>query len=178
MKKVNKSRDFIAFLLDRFTSRPHANAKMLQNEEQIIMRKTILFPLLLVALVFSFTSCSLTRPKIEDCEWKMQTIAHIENNCVIYDAVEENSLHPDAKVIDMTLVAKGGKVVITDATNNKTYEGSYTVSGKNPKGTDYIITMDGKTARATVAKTTFADGTKKPTLPITLDGYSMCFYEK
>ena len=143
------------------------------------MRKTVLLPLLLVALILLFASCSMTRPKIEDCEWKMQTISHVENNGVVYDAVEEEgSLFSYAKVIDMTLVAKDGKIVITDATNNKTYEGSYTVSGKNPRGTDYIININGKTARATVAMTTYADGTKKPTLPITLEGYSMYFYEK
>ena len=36
--------------------------------------------------------------------------------------------------------------------------------------------LGGKTGYATVAMTTYADGTEEPTLPITLDGYSMYFY--
>ena len=76
----------------------------------------------------------------------------------------------------MTLVAKDGKITITNVTNNKTYEGTYTVSGRNPVGTDYHITIDGKSGYAGVAMTTYADGSEEPTLPITLDGYSMYFY--
>ena len=143
------------------------------------MRKIILLPLLFAALIFSLSSCSLTRPKIEDFEWKMKTIVHIEENSVVYDAVEEESpLHPYAKIIDMTLIANNGKITITDATNNKIYEGNYTVSGKNPKGTDYDITISGKPAHATVAMTTYRDGTKEPTLPITFEEYSIYFYKK
>ena len=102
---------------------------------------------------------------------------HAEDNRVVYDAVaEESSTHPEAKIIEIILVAKDGKIIITDVTNNNTYEGTYTVSGRNPKGTDYHITIDGKSGYAGVAMTTYADGSEEPTLPITLDGYSMDFY--
>ena len=76
----------------------------------------------------------------------------------------------------MPYLAKDGKITITDVTNNKTYEGTYTVSGRNPEGTDYHITIHGKSGYAGVAMTTYADGTKEATLPITLGGYSMYFY--
>ena len=141
------------------------------------MKKIISILLLATTLIFALSACGMGKPKIEDYEWKMRTIMHAEDNQVIYDAAaEESSIHPEAKIIEMALVAKDGKITITDVTNNKTYEGTYTVSGRNPEGTDYNITIDGKSGYATVAMTTYADGTEEPTLPISLDGYSMYFY--
>ena len=141
------------------------------------MKKATSILLLMLIMLFALSACGMGKPKIEDYEWKMRTIVHIEDNQSVYDAAEEeSSAHPEAKIIEMTLVAKDGKITITDVTNGKTYEGSYTVSGRNPKGTDYHITIDGRSGYATVAMTTYADGTQEPTLPITFDGYSMYFY--
>jgi len=141
------------------------------------MKKIVSILLLATMLIFALSACGMGKPKIEDYEWKMRTIMHIEDNQSVYDAAEEeSSTHHEAKIIEMTLVAKDGKITITDVTNNKTYEGTYTVSGRNPEGTDYHITIDGKTGYAGVAMTTYADGSEEPTLPISLDGYSMYFY--
>ena len=141
------------------------------------MKKIVSIILLATMLIFALSACGMGKPKIEDYEWKMRTIIHAEDNQVVYDAAaEESSTHPEAKIIEMTLVAKDGKITITDVTNSKTYEGTYTVSGRNPEGTDYNITIDGKSGYATVAMTTYADGTEEPTLPISLDGYSIDFY--
>ena len=141
------------------------------------MKKIISILLLLSIAVFALSACGMRKPKIEDYEWKMRTIAHVEGEQLVYDAAaEESTTHPEAKIIEMTLVAKDGKITITDVTNGKTYEGTYTVSGRNPEGTDYHITIDGKSGYAGVAMTTYADGSEEPTLPISLDGYSMYFY--
>ena len=141
------------------------------------MKRTIFILLLISAVMLAFSACGIRKPKIEDYEWKMRTIAHIEGEQLVYDAAaEESTAHPEAKIIEMTLVAKDGKITITDVTNGKTYEGSYTVSGRTPEGTDYNITIDGKSGYAGVAMTTYADGSEEPTLPISLDGYSMYFY--
>ena len=141
------------------------------------MKKIVSILLLAATLMFALSSCGMGKPKIEDYEWKMRTIAHIEGEQLVYDAAaEESTAHPEAKIIEMTLVAKDGKITITDVTNGKTYEGTYTVSGRNPKGTDYHITINGKSGYAGVAMTSYADGSEEPTLPISLDGYSMYFY--
>ncbi len=141
------------------------------------MRKTITVLLLVTTMIFTLSACGVGKVKIEDYEWRMRTITHIEDNQVLYDAAaEESTTHPEAKIIEMTLVAKDGKIMITDVTNNKTYEGTYIVSDRNPEGTDYHITIDGKSGYAGVAMTTYADGTEEPTLPISIDGYSMYFY--
>ena len=141
------------------------------------MKKITSILLLAATLIFALSACGMGKPKIEDYEWKMRTIAHVEGEQLVYDAVaEESTSHSEAKIIEMTFIAKDGKITITDVTNSKTYEGTYTVSGRNPEGTDYHITIDGKTGYAGVAMTTYADGSEEPTLPISLDGYSMYFY--
>ena len=75
----------------------------------------------------------------------------------------------------MTLTAKDGEITITDTTNGKTYNGTYEVMQKTPKGTDYEIIIDGVTGYATVSPTEYYDGSEIPTLPINIDGYSMYF---
>ena len=141
------------------------------------MKKIISILILTLTSIFVLSACGMGKPKIEDYEWKMRYVMHGEDNQMVMDAAaEEISTHPEAKIIEMTLVAKDGKITITDITNNKTYEGTYTVSGRDPKGTDYHIMINGKSGFACVAMTTYADGTEEPTLPISLDGYSIDFY--
>lgn len=141
------------------------------------MKRTISIIILIVTLTIALSACGMGKVKIEDYEWKMRTIMHGEDNQVVVDAVgEDDPAHPEAKIIDMTLTAKDGKITITDHTYNKTYEGTYKVEQKTPAGTDYKITIDGKEGYATVAMTTYADGTEEPTLPINLGTHSIYFY--
>ena len=141
------------------------------------MKKIVSILLLAATLMFALSACGMGKPKIEDYEWKMRYVMHGEDNQFVMDAMaEESSTHPEAKIIEMTLVAKDGNITITDITNNKTYEGTYTVSGRDPKGTDYRVTIDGKSGFACVAITTYADGTEEPTLPINLGTHSFYFY--
>ena len=141
------------------------------------MKRTISILILIATLTIALSACGLGKVKIEDYEWKMRTIMHGEDNQVVVDAVGEyDTAHPEAKIIDMILTAKNGKITIKDNTNNKTYEGTYTVEQKTPAGTDYKVTIDGKEGYATVAMTTYADGTEEPTLPINLGTHSIYFY--
>lgn len=141
------------------------------------MKRIISIIILIATLTIALSACGSGKMKIEDYEWKMRTIMHGEDNQVVVDAVgEDDPAHPEAKITDMTLTAKDGKITITDHTNNKIYEGTYTVEQKTPAGTDYKVTIDGKEGYATVAMTTYADGTEEPTLPINLGTHSIYFY--
>ena len=141
------------------------------------MKRILSIIILIATLTIALSACGSGKMKIEDYEWKMRTIMHGEDNQVVVDAVGEyDTAHPEAKIVEMTLVAKDGKITITDHTNNKTYEGTYKVEQKTPAGTDYKVTIDGKEGYATVAMTTYADGTEEPTLPINLGTHSIYFY--
>ena len=104
---------------------------------------------MLLALTVTLSACSSDAIKIEDYEWKMRTVMSNDIELADSDAVvlavgEQDELYPDAKIVDLTLTAKDGKITITDATNNKSYEGTYSVENRTPEGTNYKITIDGK----------------------------------
>ncbi len=138
---------------------------------------------LFCAVIFAVTlsACNADVVKIEDYEWKMRTVMSNDTEAAQYQdelvvAVgEADELYPDAEIVDMTLTAKDGEITITDTTNGKTYNGTYEVMQKTPKGTDYEIIIDGVTGYATVAPTEYYDGSEIPTLPINIGGYSLYF---
>ena len=145
------------------------------------MKRTISTIILIAILTITLSACGVGNPKIEDYEWKMRTV--MSNDIELADSDEvvlavgkPDEIYPDAKIVDLTLEAKDGKLTITDATNSKTYEGTYKVAKKTPDGTDYEITIDGKNGYATVAMTKYYDGTEEPTLPINLGTHSIYFY--
>ena len=141
------------------------------------MKKLVVLLLITAVSMGILTSCGFNDIKIENYEWQMRSIVHIEDGVAIMDAAsKENSAHPEAAIIQMTLKAKNGKLVITDITNNVVYEGTYSVNKRTPKEVHYNISIGDKNGLATVAMTTYADGSKEPTLPINLGGYSIYFY--
>ena len=136
-----------------------------------------------MVLIFALglSACNSDVVAIEDHEWKMRTVmsndievAQNEDQLVVAVG-EADELYPDAKIVDLKLIAKDGSITVTDATNNKTYNGTYKVQQKTPKGTDYEVTIDGVKGYATVAPTEYYDGSEVPTLPINLGEYSLYF---
>ena len=109
--------------------------------------KKIISLLLMLILVFTLSACNGDVVAIEDYEWKMGAvmrndieIAQNEDELVVAVG-EEDDIHPNAKIVDLKLVAKDGSITITDATNNKTYSGTYKVQQKTPKGTQVVKTI-------------------------------------
>ena len=135
---------------------------------------------LLLALIF-FSSCSTELIYIEDCEWKMRTVmsnsgGSLQNgNDFVIVVGEPDEVYPDAKIIELTLTAQNGELILTDATNGKTYNGTYNVSRKTIKSIDYEITIDGIQGYATISKTKYYDGSETPTLPINFGNYALYF---
>ena len=146
--------------------------------------KKFLYTMSVILLLLSLSSCETEINSIEDYEWKMRTvmsgtIESAQNKDSLIVAVgEPDELYPNAKIIDLLLIAKDGKITIIDETNNKTYSGTYKAQQKTPKGTDYEITINGQDGYATVAPTEYYDGSEVPTLPISLGEYSLYFIPK
>lgn len=145
------------------------------------MKRVLSTVFLLLSLTLLFSSCATKTISIEDYEWQMRTVVSgdietSQNEDSLVVAVgEPDELHPDAKIVNLTLIAKDGKITINDETNNKTYNGTYKVQQKTPKGTDYEITINGQDGYATVALTEYYDGSEIPTLPINLGEYGLYF---
>ena len=143
--------------------------------------KKILSVFSLLVLVFAVSACSADRLAIEDHKWKMRAIVSnnieaAENEAELVLAVgEADELYPDAEIVNMSLTAKNGKLTLTDATNGKTYSGTYKLLEKTPNGTDYEVIIDGINGYATASPTEYYDGSEIPTLPINLGDYSLYF---
>ena len=144
------------------------------------MKRLLLVISLLVSLVI-LSSCNTELVAIEECEWKMSAVMSdsgdsLQNaNDFVIAVGEADEIHPDAKVVELILTAKNGKLTLTDSTNGKTYIGTYKVSGKTINSIDYEITVEGIKGYATVAQTKYYDGSERPTLPINLGNYSLYF---
>jgi hypothetical protein len=138
--------------------------------------KKIIPVLFILILAMIFSSCGKDEIKIEDYEWRLRTAANLEKEGLIVAVGEKSESYPDAKVLDVVLTAKDGELVITDKTNDEIYVGAYEEMLITESSEDYKIIIKGKNGYATVAYTTYADGTKEPTLPITIGGYDMYFY--
>lgn len=138
--------------------------------------KKIIPVLFICILVMIFSACGKDEIKIEDYEWKLRTAANINAENLVVAVGEKDEAYPDAKVVDVVLTAKDGELVITDKTHDETYEGAYEEMLITDSSEDYKIIIKGKDGYATVAYTTYADGTKELTLPITIGGYDMYFY--
>ncbi len=140
--------------------------------------KKFLCLITVLLLVFCFVGCEGV-PEIENYEWKLRSAWRSSDGKIEAVAKEEElGLYPDAEVVSVALTAKYGNITITDETNGTIYTGTYKVSQRTPAGTDYSIVIDGITGHATVAMTTYADGSGEPTLPINIGGYSLYFYGK
>ncbi len=146
------------------------------------MKKFISFILVLVS-VLGLTSCGIKGKetlRIEFFEWKMRAVmsndAELADDAAIIVAVgEPDELYPDAKVVDITLTANHGEITLVDATNNKTYSGTYEIKEETSKEILYDITLDGITGYAVLSLTGYYDGTQIHTLPINLGEYSVYF---
>lgn len=148
------------------------------------MKKILYTVTIMILFVLLLSSCASETISIEDYEWQMRTVmsGNIEtaqnSDAFIVAVGEPDELYPDAKIVDLTLTAKDGKITIIDETSNKIYSGTYKVRQKTPKGTDYEITINGQDGYATVAPTEYSDGSEIPTLPINLGEYSLYFIPK
>lgn len=146
--------------------------------------KKIISIFLMLTFTFALSACNSDEFAIEDYEWKMRAVMRndievAQNEDELVVAVgEADELYPDAEIVDLTLTAKDGEITVTDTTNNKTYNGTYTIMQKTPDGTDYEVIIDGVSGNATVAPTEYYNNQETPTLPINIDGYSVYFIPK
>lgn len=83
---------------------------------------------------------------------------------------EDDPLLEFSKPIELTCVAKNGKLTITDKTNNKVYNGTYKVKSWNKFNRQrYDIVIEGKEGTANISSRSIS------TLFMSVDGYYLNF---
>lgn len=131
---------------------------------------------IMLALTFALTlltACSPQTIGIDDHTWKMRTIIQNNSDASVPAVGVADELYPDAPVIDLTLTAEAGKIVITDTTNNAEYEGTYVAVDKSSSTINYKVTVNGQEGYAATTLSEYSDNSKKPTMTINLGSYSL-----
>lgn len=98
------------------------------------------------------------KPTIETYTWVLSTAQQTEPFSVVahkfgYDFSDnESNLFAFSKEIELTCVAKDGKLILTDKTNGKIYEGTYkTIFWSRFGGQSYTVVIDGKEGSANIS---------------------------
>ncbi len=143
-----------------------------------------------IALILSFalSVCLVACGNNYECAidgytWTMTTIQSLKTNGDVvayapHDATFDKDTYPTAVPVDMTCMGKDGSFHIIDKTNGTTYSGNYEVAEKDLTATIYKIVIGENIGRAVVSSTNYQDGTKIPTLIVSIGDYSLNFQSK
>ena len=146
-----------------------------------LKKKAIAFTPVFVVVLCIFLYSAFLKPKIEIHTWELFsaqqseapyfTVAHHYNYTFADD--ENDTLFKFSKPIELTCVAKNGKLTITDKTNDKVYNGTYKVKSWNRFTFQrYEIVIEGKKGKANIS-----DRFNR-TLSMSIDGYNLYFVIK
>ena len=97
-------------------------------------------------------------PAIEEEAWQMTTVQSTADNGAII------------------ATASDGVLTLTDGTNDRQYAGSYRLEQSDAGSAVYTVTVGQTEGMAVTALTRYADGSSRPTLILTLDGYALHFF--
>ncbi len=103
-----------------------------------------------------------------------------EDGSIIGCSSEAYELHKDIEdiiVADLVCTAKDGALTIKDTTNGTEYAGTYEVADESKDSVIYNVVIGEDTGTAVSSITKADDGSEAPTLIITVDEYSLTFYE-
>ena len=116
---------------------------------------------------------------IESYEWKLQSVMNndteVSEDELVIAVAEQDEFYPNAKVVDIMLIAKDGEITLTDATNAKTYTGTYKMTEETSKSATYEIVIDDIAGNATITITERLGNRLTPTLPINFGDYTAYF---
>lgn len=136
--------------------------------------KRIISVLLILILAMIFTACGNERTKIEKHEWKMGTALSLDEKGKIV-AVGEKTESND-NVVNLTLTANNGELILEDNTNNETYKGAYEEMIVTEETNDYKIYLDGKEGYMIISDDVYENKDSEITLVMSVDGHDMYFY--
>ena len=147
----------------------------LVDREKHNMKRMIL---LIFMTLFFFAGCnSRETHQIDDYIWEMISIQSIDEGgeIVAHGSTATDVLETDVQK-ELICRAKNGILTLTDKTADKTYTGAYRLETTTPDSVIYMVTIENSDGTAVAAHTTYADGSREPTLIIITDGYVLNFF--
>ncbi len=120
------------------------------------IKKYVFIPILVILCIILYAV--FAKPAIETRTWVLSVAQKTEPLSVVahkvgYDFSDvDSNLFAFSKEIDLVCVAKNGKLIITDNTNDKTYEGTYKVTSWGRfSGQSYAVVIEGKEGTANIS---------------------------
>ncbi len=136
-----------------------------------------IFSLLIAATIFLCGCTGFNVPQIEEFSWLMVSVqSHEGLGQIIAYGPRGSETSESARFCELVCNAKNGVISMQDKTNGKFYTGTYELQGKDPRSSNYKITIEGQEGIAVVAMTTYHDKTQDPTFIINLEGHSIKFF--
>lgn len=141
----------------------------MENTKKIVR---IALPVILCTGIIIFLILSI--PSIEKRTWVLSYAQQAQSPCFVVAHGEDynvsnidDSMFEFSKPIELICEAKDGKLVLTDKTNGKTYEGTYTTSSLRKR--NYKVVIDGLEGTANISSVA------NRTLIISIGGYLLNF---
>ena len=141
--------------------------------------KKVLVIGLLICLLTGMTGCDKEEVvRIEDYDWNLTFVLSSEDGRVWGCAPEHYEAHKDdetIQVMNIDCIVSDGKYTIIDGTNDKEYSGTYEVLEEDKESGIYTLTGEDAAGMAVTSITKGDDGSKTPTLIVSMDGYDINF---
>lgn len=119
------------------------------------IKRYILISVLVILCIILYVI--FAKPAIETYTWELYLVQQAEPFSVVahspvYDFSDDKSnLLAFSKEIELVLVAKEGKLILTDKTNDRVYEGTYkTTSWSRFSGQNYAVVIEGNEGTANI----------------------------
>ena len=150
--------------------------------EKAMKRITLRFlSVVMVAVIcLSVISCgSKYRIDDKDKSWVLVMISRNFDSEVVYASAEYKLVYDDAELLDLTLKAADGKIVITDRKMGMQYFGSYEDKKLEDEKASYSISFiengEAKTGYANITGAKLHNGTLEYTLILVFKDYTVYF---
>jgi hypothetical protein len=144
-----------------------------------IFRRVIAACLLLCALTSLFACKKKADVPMDGYSWSF--VNAVYNGQFIHYSPDagidvSGKRYETATPLSLSCTVDGKKIVISDSTNNKTYEGRYSVKQSEAHGTEFLVTFNGVDGRAyTTSETTHGAAESGTLLTIAISNYIVTF---
>ncbi|MBR5267890.1 MAG: hypothetical protein IKU20_06840 [Lachnospiraceae bacterium] len=149
------------------------------------MKRIIILGLISLMILAVISGCGKTDTRdfnIENHTWTFSNVVDSVNGMVVACGEAEQEHYPDAKVLDLSCVAKNNVIAIREEKSGNGNEISYSGVGKDTNSMTYKLVFDkgneSVEGMAVSGITEYEKGKYQHTLVIDLDGYALYFVDK
>lgn len=149
------------------------------------MKRIIILGLISLMILAVISGCSKKDTRdfdIENHTWTFSNMVDSANGTIVACGENERENYPDAKVLDLSCVAKTNVLAIREVESGSGKEISYSGIGKDTNSMTYKLILDkgdeSVEGMAVSGITEYAKGKYQHTLVIDLDGYALYFVDK